>query len=87
MGPLDLSSTYPAGRELLFRLLAGAMAVSLCSRGVSWRRGHQRPDGKMGAALTKGVVVVVVVCLKRRDRRAGDRASDLAIAANITTFV
>jgi len=60
MGPLDLSSTYPAGRELLFRLLAGAMAVNL--RGV-------------------------VVCLDRRFRRAGDRASVLAIAANITTSV
>jgi len=62
MAPLDLSSTYPAGRELLFRLLAGAMAVM----------------------SLKGVVGV---CLERRVRRAGDRASDLAIAANITTYL
>jgi hypothetical protein len=32
---------------------------------------------------TKGVAEV---CLERRFRRAGDRASDLAIAANITTY-
>jgi hypothetical protein len=51
MGPLDLSSTYPAGRELLLRLLAGAMAaVILCRRAgrVSWCQDIQgaRETGK-----------------------------------------